>query len=284
YGGVRGVDQYMGPIAFIPERETNKLIIKGNYEDYLKAKEVLDRLDEPQPQVAIEVLIVTVDINDTKSLGAQLRSKVPGPNGLLGNNIKFQTSGLYANGTGRIITNPLSETTTSPGVDRLLGYLLNLVTGAIPGTTLLTLGNDALGVWGIFQALQTITDAEVVSNPFLLATNNTKANVALGLTRRVITTIAVGGDNNNQQGFGDDKANLDVTITPQINSDGMIVLKVSVELDEFTDPNPQSATKLTRNITTNAIVANQEVLALGGLIRNNITINESKVPILGDIP
>lgn len=284
YGGVRGVDQYMRPITFIPEKETNKLIIKGYYEDYLKAKKVLDQLDEAQPQVAIEVLIVSVDINDTKSLGAQLRSKVPGPNGLLGNNIKFQTSGLYANGSGSIVTNPPSGQTTPPntGVDRLLGNLLNLVNGATPGTTLLTLGRDALGVWGIFQALQTVTDAEIVSNPFLLATNNTKATVKLGTERRVITSKVVGTQP--VDAFGADDANLEVIITPQINSDGMIVLKVSVELDEFTDPDQTSATKLQRNITTNAIVANQEVLALGGLIRNNITSVESKVPVLGDIP
>jgi general secretion pathway protein D len=285
YGGVRGIDQYMRPINFIPERETNKLIIKGYYEDYLKSKKILDQLDEAQPQVAIEVLIVSVDINDTKSLGAQLRSKAPGPNGLLGNNIKFQTSGLYADNKSGIVTNPPSGQATPPntGVDRLLGNLLNLVTGATPGTTLLTLGRDALGVWGIFQALQTVTDAEVVSNPFLLATNNTKATVKLGTERRVVTSQVVGTQP--VDALGADDANLEVIITPQINSDGMIVLKVSVELDEFTDPfNQNSATKLQRNISTNAIVANQEVLALGGLIRNNITSVESKVPVLGDIP
>jgi len=287
YGGVRGSDQYMRPITFIPVKETNQLIIKGHYDDYMKSREIIDQLDEDQPQVAIEVLIISVNINDAKSLGAQLRSKEPGPNGLLGNNIKFQTSGLYQRpGTGDIITNPPTGNIPAVnGAERLLGNLLNLVTGAVPGTTLLTLGRDALGVWGIFQALQTVTDAEVVSNPFLLATNNTKANVALGTTRRVISSQVIGGADNTTNAFTNDAANLNVTITPQINSDGMIVLKVSVDLDEFTDPVDQtSATKLTRNITTNAIVANEEVLALGGLIRNNITTLESKVPILGDIP
>jgi general secretion pathway protein D len=280
YGGVRGVDQYMRPMAFIPERETNKLIIKGYYEDYLKCKKIIDQLDEAQPQVAIEVLIASIDINNTKSLGSQLRSKVPGPNGLLGNNIKFQTSGLYT--TSSIVTQPGSAPNVN-GVDRLLGNLLNLVTGAAPGTTLIQLGADALGIWGIFQALQTITDAEILSNPFLLATNNTKATVALGEERRVVTSTVVGTES--QDAFGADDANLEVIITPQINSDGMIVLKVSVTLDEFSNPLDQSsATKQTKNVTTNAIVANQEVLALGGLIRSSISNVETKVPVLGDIP
>jgi len=278
YGGVRGTDQYMRPMAFIPEKETNRLIIKGHYEDYLKAQKVVAQLDEKQPQAAIEVLIVSVDLNDTKSLGAQIRSKQPGPNGILGNNIKFQTSGLY--GTESIVTNP--DPTT--GTDRLLGNLINLVTGAVPGTSLLTLGKDAFGVWGIFQALQTITDAEVVSNPFILATNNAKATVAIGEERRIKTAEVVAGGSN-QNAFDADDAKLEVTITPQINSDGMIGLAIKITINEFTNLVDQTdATQNTREINTSAIVANKEVLALGGLIRNNIQNVESKVPILGDIP
>lgn len=278
YGGVRGVDQYMRPMSFIPETSTNRLIIKGHYEDYLKAQKVINQLDEKQPQAAIEVLIVTVDLTDTKSLGAQVRSKEPGPNGLLGNNIKFQTSGLY--GSSDIVTNP----NPSSGTNRLLGNLISLVTGAVPGTTLLTLGADMFGVWGIFQALQTVTDAEVVSNPFILATNNAKATVKIGEQRRIVTAQVV-ATGTQQNAFDADDANLKVAITPQINSDGMIGLAIEIDINEFTNLVDQTdATQNIRRIATNAIVANKEVLALGGLIRNNIQNKESKVPILGDIP
>ena len=281
YGGVRGVDQYMRPMAFIPEKETNKVIIKGHYEDYLKAQKVIAQLDAKQPQAAIEVLIVSVDLNDTKSLGSQIRSKQPGPNGVLGNNIKFQTSGLY--GTEKVVTNPDTNPDPTTGTERLLGNLINLVTGAVPGTSLLTLGRDAFGVWGIFQALQTITDAEVVSNPFILATNNAKATVAIGEERRIKTAEVVGLDTVNA--FDADDAKLEVMITPQINSDGMIGLAIKITINEFTNLIDQTdATQNTREINTSAIVANQEVLALGGLIRNNTQNVESKVPILGDIP
>ena len=276
YGGVRGVDQYMRPMTFIAEESTNKLIIKGYYDDYLKAKKVIETLDKNQPQAAIEVLIVELDITDTKSLGAQIRSKQPGPNGLLGNNVKFQTSGLY--GTSKIVTsNPPSS-----GTNTLLGNLVNLVTGAVPGTSLLTLGTDAFGVWGIFQALQSVTDTEVVANPFILASNNTKATVSIGEERRIVTQTVVG--TTNQNAFDADDANLAVSVTPQINSDGMIALNVHVEYNQFTNSNQNDATQIQRTIDTNAIVANKEVIALGGLIRDQVTNVESKVPVLGDIP
>lgn len=289
YGGVRGVDQYMRPMEFIAERETNRLIIKGHYDDYIKAEKIIRQLDAKQPQAAIEVLIASVDLNDTKSLGAQIRSKQPGPNGILGNNIKFQTSGLYGDST--LVTRPDTEpVNTTTGAQRLLGNLVNLVTGAVPGTTFLTLGRDAFGVWGAFQALQSITDAEVVSNPFILATNNAKATVSIGEQRRIITSEIV-GSTTTQNGFDADNALLEVTITPQINSDGMIGLTIKITINEFANPDNgttassgANATQNTREIYTHAIVANKEVLALGGLIRNNIQNLETKVPILGDIP
>jgi general secretion pathway protein D len=145
-------------------------------------------------------------------------------------------------------------------------------------------------VWGVFQALQSITDTEVVANPFILATNNSKATVAIGEQRRIITDEIV-ATGTTQNAFDADNAVLQVTITPQINSDGMIGLTIQVSINDFANPDNtltaasgQNATQNTREIITHAIVANKEVLALGGLIRNNIQNIETKVPILGDIP
>lgn len=284
FGGVRGTDQYMRPMAFIAEKETNRLIIRGHYDDYIKAEKIIRQLDAKQPQAAIEVLIASVDLNDTKSLGAQIRTKEPGPNGILGNNIKFQTSGMY--GDSPVITRPNAIT----GAERLLGNLINLVQGSVPGTSFLTLGRDIFGVWGAFQALQSVTDTEVIANPFILATNNSQATVEIGEQRRIKTDEVVSGTNT-QNAFDASDAVLKVTITPQINSDGMISLTVSVLINEFANPDNfatqasgLNATQNVREIVTHAIVANKEVLALGGLIRNNIQNLETKVPILGDIP
>lgn len=275
-GGVRGDDKYMQPIAFIPEKETNQLVIKGNYEDYLAARNIIEKLDEPQPQVAIEVLILDITLQDQKNLGAQIRSKVPGINGLVGNNIKFQTSGLFGKG--------IVENQNGPGVDRLLGNLVDLVTGVAPGNTIFTLGQDIFGVWGVLSILQTITNVQIVSNPFLVATNKTPAKVKLGETRRVVSgqiTTGSGGEDS----FDDSNAFLEVGITPQINSDGMIIMELEVHIDQFTNRTDQrNGNKSVKHIKTHTIVADKEVLALGGLIKNTTDDNMSKVPVLGNIP
>src|SRR5690606_20310326 len=143
---------------------------------------------------------------------------------------------------------------------------------------------DIFGVWGIFQLLQTITNLQVISNPFLIATNNTESVVSVGETRRVITST-VSATSGNVNALGNDEANLKVTIKPQINSDGMIVMELTIELTEFTDPNnPTNGNKNSKIIKTKTIVADKEVLALGGLIRNRIENDLSKTPLLGDIP
>lgn len=291
-GGVRGSDKYLKPMSFIPEVATNKIIVKGDYEDFLQVKEVIERLDEPQAQVAIEVLILSINLNNTKQLGTQIRSKVPGPNGFLGNNVKFQTSGFWWGDPSS--QKGIVENTNGSGVQRLLGDLINLVAGGgSAGSTVLTMGSDKYGIWGIFKILQTISNSQVIANPFVTTTNNTAAKVYVGTTIRIPTGTVIAGSNETTA-EADDSALLKLEITPLINSDGKIVLTVNVELNEFlpettiTDPTTQKIqkviTKANRQVKTSAIVANKEVLALGGLIRNNISDVTSKVPILGDIP
>lgn len=281
-GGVRGEDKYMRPMNFTAEDQTNRLIIQGDEDDYLRAKKIIETLDSPQPQVAIEVLIVGVRIGSSTSLGTQLRSKVPGPNGLLGNNVKFQTSGISFGGNPNGIVENANPDAT--GVQRLLGNLVTLINGAGAGNTVLTLGQDAYGVWGIFNALQTISNAQVVSNPFLVATNNTPATVEVGEIRRITTGIVKGTQDTDAK--GDSKALLTVAITPLINSDGMIVLDLTIDIQDFVNSplSADPATKTQRKIQTKTIVANREVLALGGLVRTKTDKSQSKTPILGNIP
>lgn len=281
-GGVRGGDKYLKPMTFTPEPATNTLIIKGDYEDYLKALGIIKKLDEPQPQVAVEGLILTVNFDDLRDLGTQLRNKVPGSSGTLSNGAQFQTSGLRLGGSpSGIVTNNSGQ-----GADRLLGNLINLVQNAIAGNTVVSLGADLFGVWGIFSILQSITNTQVVSNPFLVATNKTKSSVAVGNIRRVATSNIYAGQTNTQEALGDFSAQLKLEVTPQINSDGMIVLKLNVLYENFVGSltNVEEAAKQTRLVDTRTIVADKEVIAIGGLVQNTITETLTKVPILGDIP
>lgn len=277
FGGVRDGNQYFKPISIIPEPSGNRLIINADYEDYLRLDAILNKIDVEQPQVAIKVLILNIDLTDNLQLGVQMRNKKPGPNGLLGNNTNFQTSGL--NGSGVV------ENTNTSGANRLLGNLIDIVTSSAPGSTVLTLGSDAFGVWGLLQMLETYTRVSVVANPFLVTTHKYTASISIGETRRVITSTTIGANAQEIDNYGSLAANLEVKITPQVSLEGLITLDVAVELDQFTNAADQTdGNRTEKTIQTAVIVNNNEVLALGGLIKDTENNTQTGVPILQDIP
>lgn len=278
-GGVRDGDKYLKPVFINAEPTTNSLIINADYEDYSKIYDLLKKLDIEQPQVALKVFILNVDVTDSRALGIQLRNKIPGVNGLIGNDTNFQTSGLAPNGSSIV------ENKTGTGATRLLGDLISLATGVASGSTVVSLGSDRFGVWGILNMLETYTKTTLVANPFLVTTHKYPAQFTIGEKRYVISSTVFGaGTTQNTFEFID--ANLTVSITPQISKDGLITLDSEVILDQFTDANPNSTNgnRTSRRLKTSVVVADNEVLALGGLIRETTRTSISKVPVLGSIP
>ena len=287
-GGVRDGNKFFRPTVRITDEPSgNRLIINSDYEEYLKLQEIIDKLDVEQPQVAIKVLILDVDLTDTETLGVQLRNSVGccdgtgGTTSLLGKNVNFQTSTV-----GPIVTRETIGTSVANGAERLLGNLINLanqVSGVSPfavGTTLVTLGKDIFGFWGLLEALETYTRVSVVANPFLVTTNKYKSEIKVGETRRTTTALVEG--QREAQAQGDLSADLRVVITPQISYDDMVTLSVYVEIGQFINATTQN--RIIKKLSTEALLANKEVLALGGLIQDSVTETIYKVPILGDIP
>lgn len=279
FGGVREGDKYFKPMTITPEKMGNRLIINAEYEDYLKIYELLQKIDIEQPQVALKVLVLDVNLIDQRELGVQMRDKVPGPNGLLGDNVTYQTSGLA--GTGL----PVVENLNGDGATRLLGNLVNLATTTVnPGATFLTLGSDAFGVWGILKVLQSYAKVCVIANPFGVVVNKYPLIVSLGETRRIVTGTALTATGPIES-FDDLTAKLEIYIEPQISYDGYITLNNRVTIESFTSAIDQSnGNRTIKEVKTSVLLANNETVALGGLMRDLVVENETKVPILGDIP
>ncbi len=302
YGGVRGGEKYFRVDTVVtPETSGNRLIINSSYDDYLKILEILEKMDVEQPQVAIKILVLNVDLTDDRELGAQLRNKACFPEGLtsstnpvcggspccgpniFGPNVSFQTSGFGFNGvgTGSGIVENTTNSNVGSGATRLLGNLFSLSQGLAAGNTLVSLGQDMFGIFGILRVLQSFTRTTIIANPFVVATHKYRATISVGETMRVTSAI-VSGVGGNVTGFVDLSANLEISLTPQISyNDGLIGLEIQFNLDQFTDSFGDTTRK---QIISNTLLANGEVLALGGLIRDSVTDAVSKVPILGDIP
>lgn len=280
FGGVRDGNKYLKPISIVPEASTNSLIISADYDDYMHLYDLIKSLDIEQPQVAIRMFVLNISLTENKGFGAQLRNKIPGVNGLLGNNVNFQTSGLTEVGSGSGIV----EDPNNGGMVRLLGNLVSIASQAAIGSTIVQLGSDAFGVWGLLNMLESYAKVNVVESPFFVTTNKYPAHLVVGETRRVVDANIF--TTTTQSAFKDLSATLDVEITPQISSEGYVTLKILFGLSQFTDPNVDSSNgnRTERKLETSVLLNSNQVLALGGLMREDVNETESRVPVLGSIP
>jgi general secretion pathway protein D len=276
FGGVRNGNEYFGPINITAEPTGNRLVIKAEERDYKKLLPIIKEMDVLQPEVAIEVLIINVSSTDTKQIGSQIHNKQPNSPF---RNVNFQTSGFPTPGGP---SGPVVNATTGS----LLGNLISLATGGTTGdgSTYMTIGDATNGVWGIFKALKSFSDTSIIANPFLLSTNNYAASVSVGTSRQVQTGSVISSQGPTAS-YDTLQANLAVNISPQISLDSSVQMSITVNLTDFSDStNTASGNTFTKAVTTSVSVKNREIVVLGGLVKNQVTDVETKVPILGDIP
>lgn len=295
YGGIKnGLQYFQAGTVVTPEESGNRLIIQASKPDYVKIKNILQKLDVEQPQVAIKVLLLDVTISDRRALGVQMRNKACyppgstendcGPIGIIGRAINYQNSGIPSPSNGAPGINGLiQENQSGAGGLRLLGNIMSVAYGQQAGTTLVSLGQDMFGILGILQILQIYTRTTVIANPFLLATHKYAAEFSAGTTLRLTSATVYGSGSSPATGQIDVSANLTLKIIPQINlNDDNVKLEINISNNIFTDPTTGS--RINKEIQTSAILNDGEVLALGGLVRDEIDEAEAIWPILGRIP
>ncbi|MCK4265026.1 hypothetical protein KAW80_01560 [Candidatus Babeliales bacterium] len=270
HGAVRSGVKYFKPMKFKADETGNRIIVTcTDKHDWKLLKETIKNLDKPQPLVAIECLIVTVDTTNEKKIGGQIRNKA----GQLGKGINFQ---------GPPLTQTVLKTSTEGEVttaQSLLGDLISGVTGGL-GKTLLTFGKTS-NIWSIFEMLEKLVNTSVVAQPFLTVANKYKSSIVIGETKRATSQETVSGDET-IRGKKSVEASLTLEVTPQINIDGVTNLKIHVTNDEFINESADNKNK--RTLDTSISVANGQVIALGGFVKTKIEETRYKTPILGSIP
>lgn len=271
YGAIRGGVKYFKSMSFQVDKDGNRLIVScTDKHDWKMLKKTLKDLDKPQPQVAIETLIVTVNSTDIKQLGGMVRNK---KHGQVGHNVDFQSVPL----TGKT-TQELSGGAGSDPVS-LLGNLINQLVVA-QGSTLLSFGKAATGnIWSVFNILKQQTNATVLSQPFITVSNKTAATIKIGEERRVVTEVAEGSGT---KSFESVPVNTSIDVTPQINLEGLIRLDMTVTIQDFSSDD--GTIRNDKTVKTSITVANGQVLVLGGFVKTKVSEDKAKTPILSDIP
>ncbi|SAK42233.1 general secretory pathway protein D [Caballeronia calidae] len=280
-----GNDQGGGMIQ--ADAATNSLIITAPDPMYRNLRAVIDQLDARRAQVYIEALIVELSATTGANLGIQWQGLLLS-NG--GNNALYGSSSFGSGNTnivdltlqGNAIAQNPSAITSTTG---LLAQGLNI--------GLLHRFGNLFGLGGLLQALSTSSDANILSTPNLITLDNEEAKIVVGQNVPVVTgsyATPTANAATSVTAFNTfDRRDVGVTlhVKPQITDGGVLKMQIYQEdssVDNGTKNDPGGVTINTRSVQSTILADDGEIVVLGGLMQDQYNNNNSKIPLLGDIP
>jgi general secretion pathway protein D len=248
-------------VRIMADVPNNAVVIYANQQSYRIIEKALDQLDRPKLQVAVDLTIAEVTLNDTLNYGVQffLGSSNLG----LGIN-----NGSVANTAATI---PLQQTTGAAGT--------------LPGFNLV-LGNQ-LTPHAIINALHQYTDVKVLSNPSLVVIDNQVATLQVGNQVPIQTGSAtVLSANNAVVNTIDYKdTGIILRVQPRVNFNGNVSLEVEQEISAQVNATTTLGPTFTqRKVKSSILVASGQTVLLAGLIQDNQDGSKQGLPGLDQIP
>jgi general secretion pathway protein D len=259
-------------VQIFADKPTNSLIITGSRPDYDRLLSVIQSLDIRRNQVFVEAVIMEVNVSRLRLLGLD---PVQGLAAIQKGSV------LFLGGLNRLPEEIVSIAQSLTGIGAAAGGTVNLL--------------DTASLRLFLQILNSSTDANILSTPQLLAADNQRAKIIVGENRPFPTGQAQGITGGTLVTIERKDVGVTLEITPQVLENGLIRLEVKQEITAIADnvaqtigsgssSIPVGPTTTKRAMETITIVPDQQTVVLGGLVRDNVTFNERKVPLLGDIP
>lgn len=266
--------------AIEADEDTNSLIITADIETVNSLEGIIQRLDIQRAQVLVEAIIVELNDDIGKNLGIQWLFRHE-DGGFAGN---FKAGNNPQTLAG--ITQSALETDDEAALTGLAAALAGIA-GQTLGIGRLTDSNDLLA---IIDMLQATTGANILSTPNLLTTDNSPARITVGESVPFVTGSFAGvgdsgGGQNPFQTINRENVGTTLEVTPHVNKGDKVALDILQEISSISQQ--AGAVDLITNerqIETRVTVADGETVVLGGLIRDNVVQNETRVPLLGSIP
>ena len=287
-GGALGVAQQPSTGGMVQaDPSTNSLIITAPPPIYRQMRAVIDKLDGRRAQVLIESLIVELKDNRLAQFGVQWQA-------ILSNNGKVLGSiGNNSSVAGANILSLLNAFNKDGSINTSTGGITGDTVSSMRGTNLgftqSVNGNTTLGFLANF--LQNSGDANILSTPNLMTLDNEEARIIVGQNVPMVTgsyaSNSTGGTVNPFTTVERKDVGLMLRVRPQINENGTVKLAVFQEVssvDESTRKDTNGLTTNKRSIESNVLVEDGNIIVLGGLIDDNYSQAEDRIPLLGDIP
>ena len=266
----------------LAEPRTNQLFVTDTPGKLEEVRQLLATLDVPVRQVMIEARIVEARDTFGRSLGVKLgggdlRANRGGDGGYGiggGNRVALGTS--YGNAT---------NTTGFGGNVDVGGTFVNLPASlsnvSSVGSFALSIFNSAANRFLTLElfAMEADGQGKIVSSPRLITADQTKALIEQGTEYPYSVTAPNGATT-----IAFKKAVLKLEVTPQITPEGNIILDLDVNKDSRGEVTNQGVAIDTKHIKTQVLVENGGTVVIGGIFEMEETNQETKVPMLGDVP
>ncbi|TNC82755.1 MAG: type II secretion system protein GspD [Oleiphilus sp.] len=259
----------------------NALVVRAEPSLLQELEGVIEQLDVRRAQVLIEAAIVEISENTDNKLGIQWALYDEGAS-IPGAFTNFNEIGIS---TASVLSALIAKDSDA---DNELDA--SLVGSPSNGLTLGVGESRKSGVsWGaLIQALEGDAGANVLSTPKVITMDNQESSIIVGQNIPIITGQTSSGGAGTSDPFTTierEDVGVKLIVTPSISEGDLVRLEIEQEISGVTESTAGADIITTkRQIKTNVLADNGETIILGGLIRDDISESESKVPLLGDIP
>jgi type IV pilus assembly protein PilQ len=269
------------------ETRTNQIFVNDIPSKLEEIALLISKIDVASRQVLIEARIVEADDKFSKNLGAKLgysdlrtlRGGTAGF-GLGGANPRVTATGNYigvGEQTGQATVTQESYFPNTNFVNMPAGGLNGFNAGSLAVSLFNAAANRFLNLE--ISALEADGKGKIISSPRVVTADQVKAIIEQGTELPYQTATASGATS-----IAFRKANLKLEVTPQITPEGNIILNVDINKDSVGILTTAGYAIDTKHVQTQVLVDNGGTVVIGGIYQQFDRDQETKVPLLGDIP
>jgi len=258
------------PIQVTEEKTTRSIIVRGKEKDLDIVDKVIREIDKRTQQVLIEAFIVEATSSFEQALGKKMGAAYTRKGVRVGGSQGGSSVGAPS-GSGSELSDTTSAFSTGAGTDNLFSFG---TAGATSGIGILRKTGSAVLKFEL-DALESQGLGKTVSNPKLFTLDNQTASIKQG--EQIPVSGGEGADT-----FAD--AALKLTVTPNIIGDGNVMLTIVVNNDTPNRSTPGTPGINTMEINTKLLVADGDIVVIGGIKKNNVASAKRGVPGASNVP
>ena len=258
-------DSSYSPIQITEETTTRSIIVRGKEKDLDVVDKVIKEIDVRTKQVLIEAFIVEADSSFEQALGTRLGGA-------------YSRKGNKIGGTGASSITSTGTGSSSAAIGGVTDALTDFAAaGATSGIGILRQTGSAV-LKAEITALEVLGKGKTISNPKVFTLDNQVATITQGEEISYQATGSEGADTSFKE------AALKLTVTPSIIGDGNVLLEIMVNNNTVNRANAGEPSINKMEISTKLLVADGDIVVIGGIKKNKVFSSKSQTPGVGNLP